>query len=160
MEKRAGFPLNAERLVSGFGIANIFHFMRDEKGSDSQVVRKIDALDDRDKPEAISQHAKQDETCRTIITLFVEMYARIAHNFALTFIPRRGLFLAGGITAKNKEFFLDDHYFMKIFLHNINSAVRPLLAEIPVYIVEDYCTSLYGAANALIQTQRLRTPRG
>ena len=152
MEKRVGTPLDAENLVSGFGIANIFHFMRDERAADSQAVREIAALSDREKPEAISQQARHDETCKTIITLFVEMYARMAHNLALTFIPRKGLFLAGGITSKNREFFLEDNYFMKIFLHNINSSIRPLLADIPVYIVEDYSTSLYGAANALVQT--------
>ena len=159
MEKKAGQPLNAERLVSGGGLVNIFHFMKDEKGANSRIIRDIASLEDREKPRAISRQAHNDETCRTIIALFVEMYARIAHNFALAYIPRRGLFIAGGIAAKNKEFFLEDNRFMKIFLHNINPIVRPLLADIPVYIVEDYRTSLYGAAHALVQTRKILKKR-
>lgn len=135
--------------------------MRDEKGADSPAVRQIASLSDLEKPSAISRAARAtattggDETCGDIMTLFVEIYARKAHNVALSFIPKKGLFLAGGIAAKNREFFLKDNLFMKTFLHNINSPVRPLLSEIPVYILEDYQISLYGAAHAFLQLQKL-----
>ena len=150
-EETVGRPMNAESLVSGLGIARIFHFMKERMGADSAAIREIANLSDREKPAAISKQAKQDESCKKIIILFIEMYARVAHNIALTFIPRQGLFLAGGIAAKNKEFFLEDNRFMKTFLHNITKTVSPLLRDIPVYIVEDYRSTLYGSANALVQ---------
>ncbi len=154
--EKLGFPVHAEHLVSGQGIVNIFHFMRDVQGADSPEIQKISSLEDRDKPEAISEAAQRDKTCGSIIKLFIELYARAAHNVALSFIPKKGLFLAGGIAAKNKHLFLEEHHFMKNFIHNTNNSIQAVLRDVPVYIVEDYCTSLYGAAHAFIQLQNIR----
>ncbi len=151
MTARNGAAPEPEMFVSGIGIANIFRFMREEKGADSPELNRIADLPDVEKPPAISMSAKQDETCRLIMETFVKMYARTAHNLALSFIPRKGLFLAGGIAAKNKEFFIRDDLFMKNFLFNYQSSIRPVLESIPVYIVEDYKISLYGAAHAYVQ---------
>jgi glucokinase len=151
MHQKLGEAPEPEMFISGLGIANIFRFMLEERRADSETVRRIASLPDGEKPPAISAAADEDETCRTIMTMFVRMYARVAHNLALSYIPKKGLFLAGGIAAKNKRFFLEDHRFMTAFLHNYQSSIRPVLADIPVYIVEDYKISLYGAAHAFVQ---------
>lgn len=151
MEQKNGAAPEPEMFVSGLGIANIFAFFRTARGADSPELRKIAELDDAVKPQAISAAADSDATCAEIMKLFVEMYARCAHNTALNYIPKKGLFLAGGIAAKNKHFFLEDSRFMNTFLFNFKDSIRPLLASIPVYIVEDYKISLYGAAHAYTQ---------
>ena len=79
---------------------------------------------------------------------FVRMYANFASNAALTLIPGAGLFLAGGIAAKNERFFLEDHLFIRSFLENYNPNIRTVIEHIPVYIIKNYDISLYGAANA------------
>lgn len=152
-ERNGAYP-EPEMFISGIGIANIFHFMREKKGADSQVIRDIELLSDSEIPPAISANIDNDPVCREILELFVSMYARAAHNLSLAFIPKKGLFLAGGIAAKNKRVFLEDNRFMKLFLHNFQPSIRPVLASIPVYIVEDYKISLYGAANAYIQLNK------
>lgn len=154
MERKNGDSPEPEMFISGLGIANIYHFMVDEKGADSDIIRSIADLDDLEKPPAISANVEKDDACRTIMTLFVEMYARAAHNLSLCYIPKNGLFLAGGIAAKNKKYFLEDNRFMKTFLHNFQSSIRPVLKSIPVYIVEDYKISLYGAAHAFVQLSK------
>lgn len=152
-ERNGAYP-EPEMFVSGIGIANIFHFMREKKGADSKIIRDIDVLPDSEKPPAISANIDNDPVCREILELFVSMYARVAHNLSLAFIPKKGLFLAGGIAAKNKQLFLENNRFMNLFLHNFQPSIRPVLASIPVYIVEDYKISLYGAANAYIQLSK------
>jgi glucokinase len=147
-----------EMFISGIGIANLFRFMREARNADSEILRRIEELPDAEKPQAISAAADEDETCAQIMTMLVRMYARVAHNLALGYIPKKGLFLAGGIAAKNKRWFLEDDRFMKAFLHNYQPTIRPVLDNIPVYIVEDYKISLYGAAHAFVQLTKFIHP--
>ena len=89
----------------------------------------------------------------SVMELFVKMYARYASTAALFFLPLGGLYLAGGIAAKNERWFVDDHRFMKTFECNYNERVRPLLAATPVHLITDYDVSLYGAAHAALSLQ-------
>jgi glucokinase len=150
-EKRAGSIPEAELFVSGQGLANIFWFFYEKAGDSanlSEEFRKIAALPDEEKPARIAASASNDRGCADIMKLFVRMYARVAYNVAVTFLPAAGLYLAGGIAGKNEDWFLRDGAFMKSFLVACKPKIRTMLESIPVYIIKDYGVSLTGAANA------------
>lgn len=137
-----------EAFVSGRGISNIFQFYKERGAPMTGALAEIDALPDDAKPARIAAHVQDSPECERIMKLFVRMYGHYASRVSLMFIPTRGLFLAGGIVAKNESLFLGDHLFMKAFETNYKENIRGVLKSIPVFIVRDYATSLYGAANA------------
>jgi glucokinase len=82
--------------------------------------------------------------------LFVRLYARVAADLTSTFLPSGGVYLAGGIAAKNEAFFLESGRFMSSYERSYAAHIRAILARTPVMIVKDYSISLYGAANAAV----------
>lgn len=149
--ERFGRAPDVEYYVSGQGLINGFAFFhatgRLEAGPE---VDRIAALPDARKPEAIAQAAHSHEGLAELMRLFVRLYARYASNTALFFLPKGGLYLAGGIAAKNESWFTDDHLFMRTFESNYNDRITPLLHETPVVLIKDYDVSLYGAAHAAL----------
>ena len=145
----SGREPDAESYVSGQGIANAFGFFVDtgRLERDATVARIADG-DPRDIPEAVSRNAATHTGLGRIMDLFVTLYARYARNTALFFLPRGGLYLAGGIAAKNERWFTDEHRFMRTFEKHTNDKIAPLLMDVPVFLVKDYDISLYGAAHA------------
>ncbi len=147
-EKYGEHP-DIEKIVSGQGIVNIFNFFRDKKEMDmSGIIGEIDKAPDNRKPRMLSQNSCSDERCKTVLRFFISNYARFASSLAAAVIPKAGLYLAGGIVSKDEPLYVENSYFMNIFCYNIIPGIRDLLNDIPVYIIRDYSTSIYGAANA------------
>jgi glucokinase len=117
-----------ERLVSGMGLVNIFTFL----GGPEIDAREIAALADRNEARAM-------ETFR----IFVDIYGAEAGNMALRTLSRGGVFLAGGVAAKNTRFFTDGR-FMEAFLRK--GRFREMLKEMPVDLIMDQKVGLRGAA--------------
>jgi len=140
-----------EQFISGQGIKNIYNCFRETGriGPDATTLL-IDALDDAEKPGAVAQHAANHEEMASVMRVFVRMYARYASNTALFYLPTGGLYLAGGIAAKNENWILGDHLFIKTFEANYHDRVTPLLRSTPVVLIKDYSVSLYGAAHAAV----------
>ncbi len=151
MRARFELPPGVEQYVSGQGILNAFHFFvgTDRLERDPEVARIL-ALPDTAKPGAIATAAKAHDGLAAVMRLFVTLYARYASTTALFFLPKGGLYLAGGIAAKNESWFTGDHLFMKAFETNYNERITPLLKETPVVLIKDYEVSLYGAAHAAV----------
>jgi len=138
-----------ECLLSGRGIVNIYAYVRDSMtGPPDSTLEEIDALEEKDRPAAIARHGLHNPHCRRTMELFTRIYGKFAGNTALNFLPRRGLFLAGGIAQKNLDFLLTEDRFMRYFESNYNPKLRELLRTIPVYLIRNYNTSLLGAAHA------------
>ncbi|AFG37353.1 glucokinase [Spirochaeta africana] len=140
----------AELSISGMGISNLYRFFRSKLDGpvDDQLAR-IDDAAVTERPPLISRGAADGHPLlQQVMRYFVQMYANFASNAALNYIPSAGLFLAGGIAAKNQQFFLEDDLFMRTFLENYNPNIRTVIERIPVYIIRNYDVSLYGAANA------------
>lgn len=150
LSKKIGFNPEVERVVSGSGIASIYDFYRG-KGviEDSENTRRVDSKSENEKPEEISRIAKEDPSFAPIFHLFVRCYARFAANLALIGLCSRGIFLAGGIAAKNEIFFLSDFLFVESFVFSKNPVLRNILFNTPVYLLKDYDLSLIGAVKAL-----------
>ncbi|MFP4376484.1 MAG: glucokinase [Spirochaetales bacterium] len=151
MANRYPIRPGVEPYVSGQGIRNAFHFFVESGRLErDKTVREILSLEHSEVPEAVSEAAAKHEGMAEIMRFFVKLYARFARNTALYFLPSAGLYIAGGIAAKNQEWFLEGHAFMREFEQNYNDRITPLLRSTPVFLIQDYDISLYGAAHAAI----------
>ncbi|WP_028973331.1 glucokinase [Spirochaeta cellobiosiphila] len=139
-----------ELLVSGQGLVNIFQFFveEEEKGELSPEVKEIKNTPDRNKPPLIAQYAEKDALCLKIMNLFIDIYGHAAASLNAILLPSDGFYLAGGIISKNLKYFKENYQFMKSFEKNSAPHIREFLRDVPVYVIKEYSTSLYGAANA------------
>lgn len=138
-----------EDLLSGRGLNTILDYLVVRRGMKvDDTLSKILDTEPLQRPALISRYAENHPVCRDVIRLFVKVYGRVAADFSATVLPRRGLFLAGGIVGKNERHFLDGSQFIYYFEQNARKQVKQILRKIPVYIVKDYSISLVGAAHA------------
>lgn len=153
---RAGLPgpPGAETAVSGPGILTLLSFLlQTGRAPGSVAVDAILALPPGERPAAISAQAGSDPACAQAMALFVDLFARVCAELCAVFLPTGGLFLAGGIAAKNEAWFLDGARFMRGFDHTYRQHLNALAAATPVYLVRDYAISLYGAGFAGLRSQ-------
>jgi len=121
-----------ERLVSGMGLVNIHNF-----------VTGIDApYDDVIPAEIAAAYARGDEAARRTVAIFVDIYGAEAGNMALRVLARGGVFLAGGIAARNLDWFTDGR-FMEAFLRK--GRFHDILRNIPVNLIANPRVGLIGA---------------
>jgi glucokinase len=155
LEARYGFVPGAEAGVSGQGIGNVFAYLveREEAagGLLGPAARKILEAPEAERPALVAQASGADLVCAKSMDVFVKLYARVCADHAATFLPAGGVFLAGGIVAKNEDRFLEGGRFMSMFERSYAKHIRAILAKTPVMIAKDYSISLYGAANAAVE---------
>lgn len=136
--------------VSGPGLARLLHFLLDtQRAPRTAEATAILGLPAKEQPAAISNQAGTDPACRQAMDLFVDLYARICADLCAVFLPTGGLYLAGGLTAKNAAHFLAGGRFMAAFEPHDRPPLDRLTRATPVYLIRDYDLSLYGAAHAL-----------
>jgi glucokinase len=149
MHNKIGITPGIELFVSGQGVKNIFYFYKEVKKIPVDgLIAEIDTTPDSDKPGKISRGASNNEYCRSMMHLYVRMFASAASNLACITLPFGGLFLAGGTVSKDLKWLQSDDLFMKTFEINYNRNIVPLLKKVPVYVILDYSISLFGAAHA------------
>jgi glucokinase len=150
-----------DRLVSGRGIVNMYRFLRDRSSKEISPLEDIPEIADAVKqweqttvsdrahltdPAVLIATAAQAGTsalARATMQMFVSAYGAEAGNLALKFLPRGGLYIAGGIAAKNLPL-LTDGTFMTAF--GQKGRMRSLVAQIPVSVVLNSQVGLIGAA--------------
>ena len=146
--------VSVERVVSGQGIIAIYQFLRDRgMAAESPELAEIVTTWEReagraksvDPAAAISQAALKGEDSLAVQTmeLFVGAYGAEAGNLALKLLPYGGLYVAGGIAAKNLPLLTQDT-FLDAFSHK--GRLSKLLEDIPVRIVLNPRVGLIGAA--------------
>lgn len=142
MMQRFG-QVSYERIVSGAGLVSIYDFLRGyEQREEAPDLRQ--AMIDGDPAAAISHFAlKQgDELAIEALDMFIKIYGAQAGNLALTVIPMAGLYIAGGIAAKNIERF-QKAGFMDAF--RAKGKMQHLVEKIPVYVILQAKVGLLGA---------------
>jgi glucokinase len=144
-------PPGAELAVSGPGLARIFRFLLDTgRAPTSTLAAGIRALPEDRQPEAIATHAPADPACDRAMALFVALFARVCADLGAAFLPTGGLFLAGGLVAKNPEAFLRKGAFMTRFEQNYLPHLNRLARSLPIFLTHDEDLGLRGAAQALV----------
>ena len=117
-----------ERLVSGMGLVNIFTFLGGEELDPAEIAGLADAGDPR---------------ARRTAEIFVDLYGAEAGNMALRVLARGGVFLAGGIAAKNISWFTDGR-FVEAFVRK--GRFRAFNESVPVDVILNQEVGLLGAA--------------
>lgn len=140
--KAAQGRVSWEDVLSGSGIQKIYNFFNGKDGLALLGEKKAP------HPDEIFNNRNKDESCQNTVQLYTRMYARCAKNYALDTLALGGLYIAGGIAAKNIPLFQSD-----LFLQEFLSCDKQhgLLVQIPIFVIADYNISLYGAAAYSIQ---------
>jgi glucokinase len=116
-----------ERLVSGTGLVNIFTFLGGDEITPAEVAERADG---------------GDATAQRAFAIFVDIYGAEAGNMALRVLARGGVYLAGGIAAKNIARFIDGK-FVEAFVRK--GRFRDLVSSIPVDLIVNEEVGLIGA---------------
>ena len=122
-----------ERLVSGMGLVNIFTFLTGQEIEAADVAARVQA---------------GDPAARRTAEMFVDIYGAEAGNMALRILARGGIFLAGGVAAKNLPWFTDGR-FIEAFRRK--GRFRDLCETIPVDVIVDQEVGLKGAASRALR---------
>ena len=131
-----------ERVCSGIGLVNIFTFLGGAKDADGA---RIGALAE-----------SGDATALKTFEVFVDIYGAEAGNMALRTLARGGVYLAGGIAAKNQRFFTDGR-FVKAFLRK--GRFTDVLRAMPIDVITDEKVGLRGAAEMARRIVSLKRPQ-
>ena len=151
--------ISVERVVSGQGIVNIYQFLRDNNFAPQspEIGTKIKAWEQENKktidPAAIISQAafkQSDLLCEKTMKVFIEAYGAETGNLALKLLSYGGIYVAGGIAAKNLPL-MQDGKFLNTFKDK--GRVSPLIQEIPVHIVLNPQVGLVGSVLYGLQHQ-------
>lgn len=116
-----------ERVASGMGLANIYALL----GGGEATAAKIGELANNG-----------DKLALQTFNVFVDIYGAEAGNMALRTLSRGGVYLAGGIAAKNVEHFTDGR-FMTAFLRK--GRFVDVMQAMPVRLITNERVGLLGA---------------
>lgn len=132
-------PVSWEDVLSGNGIKRIYRFF---KKRNKAVASSKAITEDGPHPDEIFNNRLLDDHSARTFELYSTLYARCAKNFALDALALGGVYIAGGIAAKNIPLFQQPAFFQEFVScgkqHN-------LLEMMPVFVIGDYNVSLYGA---------------
>ena len=143
--------ISNDRVISGRGIVAIYQYLRDrsnlpENLDIATVVKLWESQSEKlaDPAALISTMAisKTDPLAQATMQMFVCAYGVEAGNLALKSLPYGGLYIAGGIAAKNLPL-LTDGTFTAAF--NDKGRVSDLLGKIPIYVILNPQVGLIGA---------------
>lgn len=127
LRKKYGGHVSWERLLSGMGLENIYEFLAGRLESPARIAELATGGD--------------DAAIRTF-HIFVDIYGAEAGNMALRMLARGGVFLAGGIAAKNIRFFTDGR-FVEAFRRK--GRFHDFMTTVPVYLIANEEVGLLGA---------------
>lgn len=140
-----------ERVLSGPGLLNLYHFFRDTRGGNEPDWLRQE-MNSGDPAAAISRAALagRNELCEQALDLFVALYGQEAGNAALKYLATGGVYLGGGIAPKILPK-LNGPGFIGGFL--AKGRMRQLLEAMPVRVILNKRAGLIGAA---VRSQQLR----
>jgi glucokinase len=133
-----------ERAVSGPGLVNLFHFLRDT-GRGEEPLWLAEEMMKSDPAAAISKAALENRCpmAEQAVDLFVSLYAAEAGNLALKLMATGGVYLGGGIAPKILTK-LAGPLFMQSFVSK--GRMQTLMEAMPVRVITNDKTALLGAA--------------
>jgi glucokinase len=163
-------PVSWEDLLSGYGIERMYKFFHelDGDGDNGEDIRGFKIFQSKQKnsgenwardlgrepnaelsphPDQIFNSREQDAHAARTFELYTQLYARCAKNFALEALALGGIYIAGGIAAKNLPLFK-----LEVFMEEFVKCGKQqgVLQQIPIYVITDYNISLYGAARYML----------
>ncbi len=133
-----------ERVLAGPGLVNIHRFLRQLRGVETPSWLAT-RMREGDPAAAISIAAQtdKDDICKESLEMFVRLYGSEAGNLALKHMATGGLYIGGGIAPKILDWLKKDDFLRAFFS---KGRMRPLLERIPVRVLLNDRTALYGPA--------------
>lgn len=149
LQKRFGH-VSYERAVSGPGLVNVFHFLRDT-GHGAEPKWLSDEMLHSDPAAAISRSALEGKCplSEQAVDVFVSLYGAEAGNLALKVMATGGVYLGGGIAPKLLSK-LAGPLFMQSFVSK--GRMQTLMESMPVHVITNDKTALLGAARCASMT--------
>ena len=143
-----------ERVLSGPGLLNIYHFLRDAGYGQEEDWLK-ERLQQGDPSHSIASTAlsKESDLCVQVLDLFVSIYGAEAGNLALKTKAIGGLFVGGGIAPKIVSK-LREGKFLAAFVDK--GRLSGLMERIPIRVILNPDTALLGAAHLAVQRSNAR----
>ncbi|ELS01556.1 glucokinase [Xenococcus sp. PCC 7305] len=149
--------ISVERIASGQGIISIYQFLRDANfaAESSAIGESISRWEQEtaktiDPAAIISQGAANgDELCAKTMNMFIEAYGAETGNMALKLLPYGGMYIAGGIAAKNLSL-MQDGNFLAAFQDK--GRMKSLMERIPLHVVLNSEVGLLGAILYLLNS--------
>jgi glucokinase len=134
-----------DRIVCGSGIKLMFDYLatRDEFNISESLATTLSASDDAAAVISDFAQHRHDALCMATFQLFFDIYAAQVGNLALASFARQGVYLAGGIAAKNMALLDVDRFVSQA---QAKGRMHDLLADFPIYIVLDDEVGVNGAA--------------
>ncbi len=155
MQKFGHQHVSYERILSGPGVQNVYEFLRDSGLEEEPEWLKQELAVSSDVSASISQLALAGKApiCDRALSIFVSVFGSEAGNCALKYMATGGVFIAGiagKIVSKMQE-----KTFMESFLDK--GRMQPLMESIPVKIVLNEDSGLFGAARFTLLQKAFRT---
>jgi glucokinase len=119
-------------IVTGGGLARLFTHLTGQASTPAEAAAQL-----ADQPQ--------------VVEWFARFYGRASRNYALNVLARGGLYLAGGVAAKN-PCLVEHPAFLQEFTRSVTH--RELLAAIPIVLNSNEQSGVYGAALAAEQLLR------
>ena len=143
LSKKYDGHVSSERVVSGkFGFVNLYEAYK-SSFSHTDLEPFVDIDQSMMGPTVASAAKQQNPLALKIIDTFMYYYGVAASNFALSMKATGGVYIAGGIAPKLKEYMIGDSSFKQGFLNK--GRFSDFLKDIPVYLVEDEYCALEGS---------------
>lgn len=117
-----------EDLISGGGIEKLHKHLTTKNLSSEEIINLC---------------KDSDNDARKTIETFLNAMAIVLSEFALTYMPGRGIYLAGGLMRSLNEF-IDINKFMQAFISSRKPTHAEVLKEIPLGVIKTEMTCLHG----------------
>ena len=136
-----------ERVLSGPGLMNVYGALCTLRGERARLRAPEDV-----SAAATGQPAAQPDACaREALEVFCGLMGSVAGDLALYYGAHGGVYLAGGILPRIKQFLLGSR-FMERFLRK--GRLGSLLERVPVKLIEHGQLGVLGAASWYLDTHR------
>lgn len=140
LRKIHGGHVSWERVVSGPGLVAIHAFLHERAGKPLPTW----AIGGSEVPAAITKHADGgDAIAVDAVARFLALYGAEAGNLALKLLATGGVYLGGGIAPKLADELVASEFVARFLA---KGRMQPLLNDIPVWLVLDDRTGLWGSA--------------
>ncbi|OIN83247.1 glucokinase [Francisella sp. TX07-6608] len=140
--------ISPERFCSGYGIYNIYKYVVRHPLYDQpecmELRRALFSVSDSDKAAVIVKYAiehREPSALRTI-DIFLSIYGSVAGNLALTSLPFRGLYIAGGIAPRLIKQIKESKFLEKF---RDKGRMSNMMKDFPVHIIMNTDVGLIGA---------------
>lgn len=142
--------VSVERVLSGPGLADLYRFLGTRGRGDEPAAFAARAREAADLAPLVTEAALARSCERAVLAVewFVRVYGAEAGNLALRVLPSAGLYVGGGIAPRLLPF-LRGPAFLEAF-HD-KGRLRSLVEQVPVHVVLDDATALWGAARVALE---------